>query len=79
MDLSGDSIGESDAPPARPAADVLAVFARLDAAISDGRADAAIVDGRAIEIDIDALCDELEAEADAMEAAQRQSNTPSAV
>ena len=69
MDINDDSTGESDAPPARTVADVLAALARSDAAIADGRA---------AEIDIDALCDELEAEADAMEAAQRQSGTSSA-
>ena len=70
MDLNANSTGESDAPPARTAVDVLAALARSDAAIADGRG---------VEIDIDALCDELEAEADAMEAAQQQLGTPSAV
>jgi hypothetical protein len=41
-------------------------------------ADAEVAAGRVIEVDIDALCREIEAEADAMEAARRGSGAASA-
>ncbi len=69
MNPDRNTRSDADAPPTRTAADVLASLARSDADIAAGRV---------VEIDIDALCDELEAEADAMEAAQRRPGAPSA-
>ena len=63
MDDLCDTSRDLDAPPFRTAADVLASLARSRAEIAAGQVE---------DVDIDALCDEMEAEADAMEAAQRR-------